>query len=190
MAFDDNVDKRQAQEEDRKKKRKVYSTALVDQLIKERSMGYDIPFDAFYNRDLELRAPGVTFRMTDEEMEEYQKCYDDALYFVMNYCRFMTDNGRALVDLRDYQKRVIKAVTDEDWNDEINDLVPKNRSLIWTAARQSGKCVVPWTKVRVKNEHTGEIEEIPLYKLYKKTDGGLSFIEHIKHFLYYIMSKL
>ena len=108
----------------------------------------------------------------------------------MNDCRFMTDNGRALVDLRDYQKRVIKAVTDEDWNDEINDLVPKNRSLIWTAARQSGKCVVPWTKVRVENEHTGEIEEIPLYKLYKKTDGGLSFIEHIKHFLYYIMSKL
>ena len=66
--------------------------------------------DPFYMRDLELRAPGVTFNMTPEEMEEYQKCYDDALYFVRNYCKFQTDNGMNLVDLRDFQEKIIKIV--------------------------------------------------------------------------------
>ena len=61
---------RQKEEEKRKKLRRIYSTALIDQLIKDRQMGYDIDYDPFYNRDLQLRAPGVTFRMTPEEDEE------------------------------------------------------------------------------------------------------------------------
>ena len=130
---------RQKQEEERRKLRRVYSTALIDELIKERQQGYDIPYDAFFQRDLELRAPNVTFLMTDEENEEYQKCYDDALYYVSNYCRFMTDKGMETVELREFQEKVIKTVTDEVYLEDIEDAGPKNRNVIWMAARQSGK---------------------------------------------------
>ena len=94
-----SYEERQKEEDKKKRLRRVYSTNLINQLIKDRSMGYDIDYDPFYMRDLELRAPGVTFNMTPEEMEEYQKCYDDALYFVKNYCKFQTDNGMNLVVL-------------------------------------------------------------------------------------------
>lgn len=143
MAFeyDDfgNVNNRQKEEEEKRKNRRVYSTALINELIAERNKGYDIPFDAFYNRDLDLRASGVTFRMTDEELEEYQKCYDDAVYFVSKYCRFMTDKGLSPVQLRDFQKKVIRTVTDETYIPELEEFGPKNRGVIWCSSRQSGK---------------------------------------------------
>lgn len=190
MAWDNEGENRQAQEEEKRKKRRVYSTSLVNKLIEDRQAGYDIPYDAFFNRDLELRAPGVTFRMTDEEMSEYQKCYDDALYFIKNYCKFMTDQGRALVNLRDFQKKVIKAVTDEVWSDDVGDFIPKNRSLIWTAARQSGKCVAPYTNVNVYNKNIDKYEKTPIYELYNNIKSNKGLIHKIKMFLYKIMYKL
>lgn len=190
MAWDNEGENRQAQEEEKRKKRRVYSTSLVNKLIEDRQAGYDIPYDAFFNRDLELRAPGVTFRMTDEEMLEYQKCYDDALYFIKNYCKFMTDQGRALVNLRDFQKKVIKAVTDEIWSDDVGDFIPKNRSLIWTAARQSGKCVVPYSNINVYNENTKEYGKTSFYKLYDNIKTHKGVLHKIKMYLYKIMYKL
>ena len=139
MAFDHDGGARQKQEEDKRKSRRVYSTALIDELIRERNMGYDIPYDAFFMRDLDLRAPNVTFRMTDEEMEEYQRCFDDAGYYVENYCKFMTDHGLQVVELRDFQKNVVKTVTDEVFIPSLGEWGPKNRNVIWMAARQSGK---------------------------------------------------
>lgn len=135
----DAVDKRIKAEETKKKSRRVYSTAVIEELIKERNQGYDIPYDAFFNRDTELRAPNITFRMTDDEMDEYQKCYDDAEYFIDNYCKFMTDKGLATVDLRDYQKKIIKIVTDEEYIPDIDDYGPVNHNVIYMAARQTGK---------------------------------------------------
>ena len=137
--YSSSGDNRQKQEEEKRKTRRVYSTALINELVKERNLGYDIPYDAFFMRDLDLRAPNVTFRMTDEEVEEYQMCYDDALYYVENYCKFMTDKGMDLVQLRDFQKNVVKTVTDEVYIDELDDYGPKNRNVIWMASRQSGK---------------------------------------------------
>ena len=139
MAYEHDSDVRKKQEEDKRKSRRVYSTALIEELIKERNMGYDIPYDAFFMRDLDLRAPNVTFRMTDEEMEEYQRCYDDAGYYVENYCKFMTDHGLQVVELRDFQKNVVKTVTDEVYIPSLGEWGPKNRNVIWMAARQSGK---------------------------------------------------
>ena len=85
MAYDHDSDARKKQEEDKRKSRRVYSTALIDELIKERNMGYDIPYDAFFMRDLDLRAPNVTFRMTDEEFDTLQEraaasCMTDSEY--------------------------------------------------------------------------------------------------------------
>lgn len=125
--------------QDEKKSRKIYTTAMINKLIADRNAGYDIDYEPFYQKDLDLRAPNITFLMTEEEDEEYQKCYDDALYYVEHYCKFLTDNGLLLVELRDFQEKVIKTVTDEVYLEDLDLFGPKNRSVIWLASRQVGK---------------------------------------------------
>lgn len=128
------------QEELRKKKRRIYTTYMIDELIKEANNGYDIPYEPFFQKDLELRAANVTFEMTKEERDIFQRCYDDANYYAANYCQFMTDNGRRTVELRDFQQKIIQTVTDERFIEKNDDYGPKNRNVIWMASRQSGKC--------------------------------------------------
>ena len=50
----------------KKATRTVYTTKLINKLIEDHSNGYEIPYDAFFNRDLELRAKGIVFEMTPE----------------------------------------------------------------------------------------------------------------------------
>ena len=194
MAYEYDSDARKKQEEDKRKSRRVYSTALIDELIKERNMGYDIPYDAFFMRDLDLRAPNVTFKMTDEEMEEYQRCYDDAGYYVENYCKFMTDRGLKVVELRDFQKNVVKTVTDEVYIPSLGEWGPKNRNVIWMAARQSGKCCSPGMKINKLLENTDlstdHINQIPISDIYYIGTSKPSLTERIKKFLYKLYNKL
>lgn len=120
--------------------RRIYSTRLINQLLEDHSKGYEIPYDAFFQRDLQLKAPNIVFEMTPEEYEEYNKCYEDPLYYVRHYCKFQTDDDYQLVKLRPFQERVIQTVTEERFIDaSCEKLGPKNRSIIWMAARQSGK---------------------------------------------------
>ena len=194
MAYEHDSDVRKKQEEDKRKSRRVYSTALIDDLIKERNMGYDIPYDAFFMRDIDLRAPNVTFKMTDEEMEEYQRCYDDAVYYVENYCKFMTDHGLQVVELRDFQKNVVKTVTDEVYIPSLGEWGPKNRNVIWMAARQSGKCCSPGMKINMLHANadlsTDQINQIPISDIYYIGTSKLSLTERIKKFLYKLYNKL
>ena len=127
------------QEGKSKKQRRIYSTQLINQLIKDRNQGYDIDFEPFFQRDLDLRAANIPFKMTEEEMDEYQKCFDDPIYYVETYAKFMTDHGIHTVTLRDYQKKVISIVTEETYDEENDLILPTNRSIIWLAARQSAK---------------------------------------------------
>lgn len=119
--------------------RKIYSTEIIDKLLEERAEGYDIPFDAFFQRNIDLRASNITFRMTDEELREYQRCFDEPEYFIETYCKFMTDDGMHTVSLRDYQRKIISAVTDEEYSEELDDFIPANRSIVICASRQIGK---------------------------------------------------
>ncbi len=121
------------------KNRRIYSTAVIEQMLEDRNNGYDIDFSPFFERDLELRAPNIIFEMTREEKEEYMKCAQDPVYFIENYCKFRTDYGDTLVTLRDFQKEIIHIATDEEYNEELDLFIPKNRNVIWMAARQSSK---------------------------------------------------
>ncbi len=124
----------------KKTARRIYSTRLIDQLLEDHKNGYEIPYDAFFQRDLQLKAPNIVFEMTPEEYEEYNKCYEDPLYYVRHYCKFQTDDDYQLVKLRPFQEKVIETVTEEKFIDaSCEKLGPKNRSIIWMAARQSGK---------------------------------------------------
>jgi len=122
-----------------RRQRRIYSTKLIDQLIKDRQNGYEIDFDPFFQRDLDLRAEGVPFNMTEWELNEYQKCYDDPIYYTENYAKFMTDYGLSTVELRDFQKKIISAVTAETYDASSDLLIPDNQNVIIMAARQTGK---------------------------------------------------
>lgn len=185
-----SIQEKQKQEEEKRKLRRVYSTELINELINERNQGYDIPYDAFFQRDLELRAAGVTFRMTPEEMEIYQKCYDDALYYVSNFSKFMTDNGRQTVELRDFQKKIIRMVTDEVYIPDIDDFGPANRNVVWLAARQSGKCLIFNQLVNLEEPLSHDLSNnIPISDIYY-IDTKLSFLEKIKKYLYKLYKRL
>jgi len=121
------------------KNRKVYTTEIIEQLKKDRAAGYDIDFTPFFEKDMDLRAPNITFEMTEWEYNEYMKCYQDPLYFIENYCKFRTDYGDTLVTLRDFQKEIIEIITSEEYNEDLDLFIPKNRNVIWMAARQSSK---------------------------------------------------
>ena len=177
-------------EQNKKRPRRIYSTALINQLIKDRQMGYDIDYDPLYMRDLDLRAPGITFRMTEEEMEIYQKCYDDAVWYVENFCRFMTDKGLDVVELRDFQKNVISIVTEETYIPENDDFGPKNRNIVWMAARQSGKCHLYSNIVEVQNELSGSKQE-KFGEIYDKYNiKNKTLIQKLKKVLYNLYNKL
>lgn len=179
---------------DKKRPRRIYSTALINQLIKDRQQGYDIDYNPFYMRDLDLRAPGITFKMTEEEMEIYQKCYDNPVWYVENYCKFMTDNGLDTVDLRDFQKNVISVVTEETYIPENDDFGPKNRNVIWMASRQSGKCCSPGMEINKLNENSNlsadQNNQIPISDVYYIGTTKPSLTDRIKKFLYKIYNKL
>lgn len=176
-------------ERKRQKSRKIYSTEVINQLLKDQSEGYDIDYDPFFNRDLELRDANVPFRMTKEEMEIYQKCVDDPLYYIENYCKFLTDTGRSIVKLRDYQKEVIDVVTAEKYDKELDIMTPVNKNIIWMASRQVGKCITGsesidyTTSLKEKLQHKSIIS---IYNRYTKN----TFIKFIKNILYRIYSKL
>lgn len=178
----------QVNTDEKKRPRRIYSTALINQLIKDRSMGYDIDYDPFYMRDLDLRAASITFKMTEEEMEIYQKCYDDPLYYVENYCKFMTDKGLATVELRDFQKNVVDTVTQETYIPENDDFGPKNRNIIWMASRQSGKCQIYPTNIELVNDLTG-CKKCSVGLFYDKYEKKNLF-HYLKKFLYNMYVKL
>ena len=119
--------------------KRIYSTAIINDLISDISKGYDVDFSPFYEHDIDLRNANVVFKLTKEEYEEFKKCAGDAIYFIEKYCKFLTDNGRMLVKLRDYQKKLITTVTSEYYNKDLDIFIPRNRMIINMQARQTGK---------------------------------------------------
>lgn len=184
MEYNDN----ESFNDKRKKKRRVYSTALIDELIREKAEGYDIPMDAFFDRDVELRASDIPFRMTEEEQEIYQKCFDDPIYFIENYCHFMTDKGLRCVKLRDFQRDVVSDVTAEVYDEDLDDFIPENRNYVWMASRQSSKCLSPLITIDLMNKFRQK-SKISFLNLYYK-QRKICLLDRLKIFLFKIYKKL
>lgn len=123
----------------KKKERRLYTTEIIKSIKNDISEGFVVDSSPFYSFDIDFRAANVTFKMTQEEMSEYEKCFSDASYFIENYCKFLTDNGRKNVVLRDYQHEIIDAITAQHYDPSIDEMVPDNRNIILLAARQIGK---------------------------------------------------
>jgi len=83
----------------------------------------------FFEKNPILRKGGITFAYTDEEIEEIKRCQKDPLYFADKYAFSMTDEGIQKIQLRDYQREIIKGYHE-------------NRSCVLLSSRQSGKTVM------------------------------------------------
>ena len=83
----------------------------------------------WFQNEVGVRRSGLTFMMTDDEIQEYIKCKLDINYFAEKYCRIKTEDGSVQnIKLRDYQKKIL-------------DLYTKNRFSILCGSRQIGKTV-------------------------------------------------
>jgi hypothetical protein len=83
----------------------------------------------WFQNEVGVRRSGLTFMMTDDEINEYIKCKLDINYFAEKYCRIKTEDGSVQnIKLRDYQKKIL-------------DLYTKNRFSILCGSRQIGKTV-------------------------------------------------
>jgi hypothetical protein len=91
----------------------------------------------FYNGNENIKKSGIPQKYTQEEIDEYQKCAEDVIYFIKNYVTIVTlDYGKRKFDLRDYQERMIQTYD-------------ANRFTICTTSRQIGKCVTDETLINI-----------------------------------------
>ena len=111
-----------------------------------------------------LKAAGVQIEYTPEQIEEYQKCMNDPIYFARNYVTIVNlDKGRMLFDMYPFQERLVKQFQKERFN-------------ICKLPRQVGKCVFSSTKIRIKNKKTGKIEDISIQNFKKHIKLSQKFL--------------
>ena len=107
----------------------IWSTKKVNDLVLALDQGYRpkvaLPF---YEGKQFLRKGNIVFEYTDEEIQELAKCASDIVYFAEKYAVVMTDEGIRRVELRDYQKDMLRNFQNERFN-------------IVLASRQMGKTV-------------------------------------------------
>jgi len=160
-----NRDKKQNKLGAGQKQRTVFTTKIVNEMIKDMNRGIVYDDNPFYMGDKDYKDANSIFQMTEEEKDEYVKCSADPVYFIENYVPFENDHGITLVKLRDYQKDFIKLTADEYWDEDYGEFMPVVRNVICMMSRQNAKCFTKFTKVNVRG-----IGQTPIYKLYHKVN--------------------
>ena len=117
----------------------IWTTHLVQQQIDKLKLNIEADMGCFYSNDVELKDGNILFRHTQEELDEFVYCSRNIVYFVEKYCKFLTDKGRALVTLRDFQKEILDELGEEEWKEKLQEMGPKWRNYIMMASRQTGK---------------------------------------------------
>jgi hypothetical protein len=88
-----------------------------------------------------LRAANEAIEYTNEMIEEVIRCKEDIIYFAEHYFHIVTiDEGKQLITLFDYQKKMLKAfINPPDYKSVKTDQLEPKRHIIVKIARQSGK---------------------------------------------------
>ena len=88
-----------------------------------------------------LRAANEAIEYTNEMIEEVIRCKEDIIYFAEHYFHIVTiDEGKQLITLFDYQKKMLKAFIDPpDYKSNKTEENEPKRHIIVKIARQSGK---------------------------------------------------
>lgn len=147
---------------------KMWTTEKVETYSKLQKLGLERGPSPFFNKNPMKRLGNVVFEWTPEEIEEWKKCSEDVLYFAKKYCYAMTDEGIQNITLRDYQEDALRQYQE-------------NRNNITLSSRQSGKCVLPTTKVQIN----GKI--IPIFELWYLSTKKASFLNRVKYKVFKIL---
>ena len=91
-----------------------------------------------------FKKPGTTVYYNQQMIDDLEKCEDDPIFFMENFCRIQTKGGSDLFKPFEYQKEMIRSFVE-------------NRNSVLLTARQAGKCVKSDTNITVRNKKTGEI---------------------------------
>jgi len=171
----------------------IWNSELIKQTLEKLKMGIQTNLSAFHYGDIELKAGNILYQLTPDEVNEFHKCSTDIVYFVEKYCRFLTDKGRIIVKLRDFQITILRALAKEKYSEKFEEMIPEIRNLIMMQSRQSGKCFFMGNVIlRYPNENLYEIPISLFYYLILSTKRKLTFLEKIKtkllklYILYYM----
>ena len=164
---------------------KIWTTKLVNEALQKIESGDEVDLSCFWNQDTGFRAADINFQMTQEETEEFIKCSEDVIYFANKYCYAMTDDGIANINLRDYQRDMLR-----DFQN--------NRFVIMLASRQIGKCILFNTRIKVFNKRENCEQNLPIFEfrhiVMKDYIKNLPFkarlIYKLKYQLYKLYDKL
>lgn len=155
----------------------VWTSEKVSKLLEDYAAGLvDIrgyKGSPFFMNDVNLRKPKLQFQYTKHEMRELRRCAKDPVYFARNYCQLFTEDGYIKVNLRDYQREVIKSFVTE-------------RFSILMASRQVGKCNLFISKLLVINKD-GTVSNLPIYELWYgllKKYRMVTIFSWLKYWLY------
>lgn len=112
-------------------KKFIFNSKLVEDITDKINDGVVVKRyqNPWFKNEVGVRRSGITFFMTDFEIQEYIRCKLDIHYFAEKYCRVKTEDGSVQnIKLRDYQKDIL-------------DLYSKNRFSILCGSRQIGKTI-------------------------------------------------
>ena len=109
----------------------IWTTKMVEEATEKINNGFVLNRleNPFFEKVVGLRTAGLTFKMSNEEQEEYIKCALDIHYFAGTYCYIKGEEGQPIIiPLRDYQNEIL----DNFFNNRFNILM---------ASRQIGKTI-------------------------------------------------
>lgn len=152
----------------------IWDSKLVDEAIDKINNGFVLKRieNPFYEGTIGLRKPGMTFRMTQHELEEYVKCKSDVQYFAQNYCWVKGEKGEPVkLKLRDYQEDIL-------------DNFFHNRFNILMASRQIGKCFSYGTSLFIYDNHLEVYKNIKFYELLYEIKENKTIYDHLKYIIY------
>lgn len=91
-------------------KRIIWSSQALETAIRGLQEGRRLVANPFYDGNVRLLKGDLIYQRTEEEKEEWMKCYKDVIYFAEKYCKLMTPQGIQHITLRPYQVRYLKHI--------------------------------------------------------------------------------
>lgn len=143
----------------------VWDTKTLNLALQGLGKGMKLVANPFYENNPKLLKSGLVFQRTPEEEKDFCLCMEDIIHFA-KLCKLMTPTGIKYIKLRDYQEDYLRHLENYQLS-------------IFLSCRQSGKCVDPLTRVKIKSRYEnakleklwssykrGDYWELPIFEIY------------------------
>lgn len=111
---------------DKRAQRIVWTSEALNTAVKALAVGKRLKVNPFYENEVRLLKADLVYERTPEEIEEWNKCRNDIIYFANKYAKLMTPEGVQHITLRDYQEDYLRHLMN-------------HRLTIFLSCRQSSK---------------------------------------------------